>query len=232
VRLSAIHSDLLRYILENGYKPGDLLPTIQEISRAGGVSVAKTREDLEIARSLGIVEVKPGRCTRVQEYRFAPIATLSSLYAVGQDSRNFEHLRRMRNALETTFWNSAVRELTADDLKALYAIITSANQKLSRQPIEVPAAEHRSFHMTLFSRLQNPFVSGVLEAFWEVYEAFGLNLYFELDYHRQVWDYHARIVKAIQAGDIDGSRQLLNDHMNLLAVRSQHNAAASQSRFE
>jgi DNA-binding FadR family transcriptional regulator len=232
VRLSALHSDLLRYILENGYKPGDLLPTIQEISRAGGVSVAKTREDLEIARSLGIVEVKPGRGIRVLKYRFAPIATLSSLYAVGQDAQNFEHLRQMRNALETAFWDSAVRELTPEDFQSLYAIIASAHQKLSRQPIEVPAAEHRSFHLTLFSRLQNPFVSGVLEAFWAVYEAFGLNLYFDIDYHRQVWDYHERIVKAIQAGDMEGSRQLLSDHMNLLADRNQPGRVTSQSGFE
>src|SRR5512141_512433 len=86
LRFSGLQSDILRFIIENGYKPGDKLPTIQTISKTLGISIAKMREELEIARALGIVEVKPGRGTRVLDYDFAPLATLSALYAIGQDS--------------------------------------------------------------------------------------------------------------------------------------------------
>jgi DNA-binding FadR family transcriptional regulator len=198
-----------------------------------GISIAKMREELEIARVLGVVEVKPGRGTRVVEYRFTPVATISALYAIGQDSENFEHLRQLRNALESAFWDQAVGHLGPADVAALRSLIGAAQSRLANPSIQVPAAEHRAFHLTIFSRLDNPFVTGILEAFWEAYEAFGLNLYFELDYHRKVWDYHARIVDAIEAGDVEASRRLLVEHMNLLGRR--HEATArpdQQTQFE
>ena len=71
----------------------------------------------------------------------------------------------------------------------------------------------------IFAGLNNSFVSGVLEAYWDVYEAFGLNMYADLDYLRRVWGYHERMVDAIEAGDIEASRRLLVEHMNLLSDR-------------
>lgn len=219
MRHSALSNDILRFIVEGGYHAGDQLPTIQEISRALGVSVAKARESLEIARAMGVVEIKPGRGTRVNEYQFGPMVTLGALYAIGQDSTHFAHLREVRNALEIHFWEEAVTRLTAQDVASMRALIAVATGLLKQQPIQVPASEHRQFHMTIFSHLANPFVLGMLEAFWEAYEAFGLNLYRDLSYHLKVWDYHVRIVDAIETGDIEASRHLLVEHMNLLSTR-------------
>jgi DNA-binding FadR family transcriptional regulator len=219
VRLTSLNSDILRFIVENRYQPGDFLPTIQDISKSMDASVAKTRESLEVARAFGAVDIKPGRGTRVSDYDFGPAATLSALYAIGLNAQHFEHLREMRIALETHFWEAAVSQLTEADLVRLRALITSAQDRLVSQPIQVPAREHRAFHLGLFARLDNPFVLGVLEAFWEAYEAFGLNLYTDLSYHREVWGYHERIIRTLEAGDIEGSRRLLIEHMNLLRHR-------------
>lgn len=219
MRLSALHSDMLRYIVEKGYQPGDQLPTIQEIGEELGVSVAKTRESMEVARALGVVEIKPGRGTRVAEYRFAPAVALSALYAIGQNTSYFEHLNRMRNALEICFWEEAVGRLRVQDMDMLRSLIAAATERLESQPIQIPDSEHRAFHLTIFSRLDNPFVQGVLEAFWEAYEAFGLTLYMELNYHRMVWAYHKQLVDAIETGDVETGRRLLIDHMNLLHHR-------------
>lgn len=230
MRLTGLQSDILRYIVENGFQPGQRLPTIQEISKRMDASVAKTRESLEVARALGAVEVRPGRGTRVAEFKFAPLATLSALYAIGQDERNFEHLRDTRNALEVQFWDQAVRRLEPQDIRALRDLIASARDQLARQPIQVPADAHRRFHLTLFARLENPFVIGVLEAFWEAYEAFGLNLYYDLNYHRSVWNHHERIVDAIEAGDLEASRRHLIDHMNLLTHRPPERVQRPEAR--
>jgi DNA-binding FadR family transcriptional regulator len=221
VRLSALQSDILRFIVESGYKPGDLLPTIQELSRELGASVPKVRESMELARALGLVEVKPGRGTMVNDYTFVPAATLSALYAIGQDWESFEHLRIFRTAIEVSFWEEAARQLTPDDCADLRRLITVALDRLGRQPIQVPVIEHRTYHLTIFKHLENPFVLGTLEAFWEAYEAFGLHLYADLDYHRKVWKYHRQIVDAIERGDIEESRQLFVEHTGLIRHREQ-----------
>ncbi len=221
--MSVTQSDILDFILANHYKPGDKLPTIQAIGTALDISVAKARESLEVARVMGVVEVKPGRGTRVAPYRFAPVATMSALYAIGQGEASFKHLRETRKALEIQFWNEAVTLLTADDIELLHKLVTCAEEKLGFAPIHVPAAEHRAFHLTIYKHLDNPFVYGIFEAFWNAYEAHGMNLYRDLDYHRTVWQYHSRMVGALENGQFDEGRRLLVEHMNLLTFRPGEN---------
>ena len=79
--------------------------------------------------------------------------------------------------------------------------------------------EHRELHLSIFRRLNNPFVVGLLEAYWDAYEAVELNTYADIAYLEQVWDYHERMVEAIAAGDAAHSKQLLIEHMQLLSQR-------------
>ena len=83
--------------------------------------------------------------------------------------------------------------------------------------LQVPHEEHRQLHLLIFSRLENPFVTGLLEAYWDMYEAVGLNMYSgDMAYLNEVWDYHARMVECICAGDYEGGREALVAHMDLL----------------
>jgi DNA-binding FadR family transcriptional regulator len=210
---------VLRYIVENGYQAGDDLPTIQQLSHEMNVSVSKVRETLEVARALGVVEIKPGRGIRVQDFTFSRVVTLSALYAIGQDGTYFEKLRQIRNALEVSFWHEAVTQLTPRDVAHLSNIVKQAQSDLSRDPIQVPTQEHRNLHMTIFQHVDNPFVIGVLQAYWDAYDAFSPNLHVSLDYLHEVWDYHRRIVDAITAETYDEGRELLIEHMNLIRYR-------------
>jgi DNA-binding FadR family transcriptional regulator len=219
MRLRGLASDLLRYIVEGGYRPGDKLPTLGEISGELGVSVAKTREQLEVARAFGLVDVKPGRGMTVQPYTFTPAMRLSALYAIGHDAKLFDALSDARNGLEVFFWEQAVSLLGDEDFNTLREIIAHARHLLNRTPIVVPSDEHRQFHLIIFAKLNNPFVTGFLETYWEAYDAFGLNLYAELDYHHAVWDYHEKMVDAIAAGDLERGKEMLVEHMALLRHR-------------
>ncbi len=73
--------------------------------------------------------------------------------------------------------------------------------------------------MAIYRRLGNPFVYGLLEAYWDAYEAVELNTFADLGYLQAVWTYHERIVDAIFAGDVVHGKQLLIEHMNLLSAR-------------
>lgn len=213
-----IRSDILQYIVDKGFMPGDKLPTISEISEELGVSVAKTRESLEVARALGIVEIKPGRGTRVAEYSFEPAVTLSVLYSIGMGTTRhfFKYVRQMRNAIEVSFWAEATRKLDSKDIETLQLLVDEAFQMLDQTPIRVPAREHRAFHLGLFSKLGNPFTDGFLMAYWEAYDAFGLNTYADIDYHKKVWTYHNRILQTVRDGETELGRKLLIEHFNLV----------------
>lgn len=210
---------LLGYITTNGYKPGDKLPTIQQIASDCGISIAKVREALEVARALGLVEVRPGRGTHVAPLQIAEAVKLATTYAIGVDEDQFAALRELRNGLETQFWDEATRLLTADDISYLRNLISQAVKSLEGSPVQIPAREHRDFHLTIFSHLENLFVTGILDAFWDAYETFGYSLYQDLSYHQIVWSFHAKMVDAIEAGDSAKGKDLLIQHMALMTSR-------------
>ncbi len=213
-----LDSDLLNYIIKNGFQPGDRLPTISELQDPNnlGISVSKVREQLEVARALGLVEVRSKTGTRLKEYSFTPAVRLSLFFALATDLRFFEQFSALRTHLEVAFWNEACARLTMDDLAELRQHVGAARAKLSGQWIRIPSEEHRAFHLGIFKRLDNPFVLGLLEAYWDAYEAVELNRYADYAYHQQVWDYHERILDAICAGDFDAAKTAFIEHTRLL----------------
>lgn len=214
-----LDSDLLRYIVARGFQPGDRLPSTEELSAELGVSVGKLREQLEVARSLGLVEVKPKLGIRLADYVFRPAVRSSLMFALASGAAQFEAFSAVRNHLEAAFWHEAAARLTPADHAHLQDLIAQARAKLNGRPVQIPHAEHRELHLTIFSRLENPFVTGLLEAYWDAYEAVGLSLYSDYAYLQEVWDYHARIVAALAAGDVDLGHQLLLQHTQLLRHR-------------
>ncbi len=209
----------MRYIAERGGQPGQQLPSIEKLSDELGVSAGKLREQLEVARSLGLVEVKPKLGIRLTAYSFQPAVRSSLFYALACQQARFDQFSTLRQHLETAYWDEAVRCLTETDLAHLRALVAEARAKLNGRPIRIPHAEHREFHLTIFSRLDNPFVTGLLEAYWDAYEAIGLSMFSDYDYLQAVWDHHAEIAEAAARGEADHGRQLLVDHFNLLRNR-------------
>ncbi len=210
-------SDLLNYIVRKGYKPGDRLPSIQELTSDShlDMSASKVREQLEVARTLGWVEVRSKRGTVVQDYSFTSAIRLSALYGLAC-GEHFEHFASLRNHVEIAYWNEACELLTDDDFAIMKDCITIAERKLNSPTIHIPNEEHRIFHLTVFKHLENPFVIGILEAYWDLYEEVGVNRYMDYTYLRQVWDYHAKILALLCDKDYDSARQAFVEHTRLL----------------
>lgn len=220
-------SDLIRYIVASGRQPGERLPSLEKLSAELKISTGKLREQLEVARALGLVEVRPHTGIRVAEYNFLPAIRFSLLYALARDPGQFEAFGELRNHVEAAFWHEAVACLTAEDHAQLTDLVAQAWAKLDGHPIQIPHAEHRSLHLTIFKHLGNPFVKGLLEAYWEAYEAVGLSVYSDYQYLREVWGYHERIVRALIAGNAAEGHRLLLEHTTLLRYRGQQTPAAA-----
>ena len=227
-------SDFMQYLvsLPDGDETSGQLPSLQTMSQRLNISVARLREQLEVARVLGLVEVKPRTGIRRQDYTFLPAVMQSLDYALHIDRGYFDDFAELRNHLEAAYWHKAVRLLTADDHVRLRQLLADAWQKLRGSQIRIPHQEHRQLHMLIYSRLDNPFVLGILDAYWEAYEAVGLNLYAGIEYLEDVWRYHQRMVEAICAGDFDSGFQALVEHSDLLYHRpvtySMHSLAGSK----
>jgi DNA-binding FadR family transcriptional regulator len=199
---------------------GDRLPSLAVLSQELKVSIATLREQLEVARALGLVEVKPKTGIRRLPYQFKPAVLKSLFYATATDSTHFfQAFSDLRNHVEAAYWEKAVSLLTADDQADLRGLIARAMEKLNGHPVQIPHGEHRELHLLIYRRLENPFVTGILESYWEAYEAVGLNMYTDLSYLQNVWEYHRRMVDAICRGDTAAGYHALLEHTDLIQQR-------------
>ncbi|GAB4525083.1 MAG: hypothetical protein Fur0018_09230 [Anaerolineales bacterium] len=214
--------EFLRYLAQiPAQSPDDpsRLPSLQEMSAEMKISVSKLREHLEVARALGLVDVRPRLGIRRIPFSFTPAVRLSLVYGVHLNRQHFDQYADVRDKLERAYWHQAVSLLTPEDHRYLQGLVAQALHKLNGVPVRIPHDEHRELHMAIYSKLDNSFVHGLLAAFWDAYESFGLNLYADYDYLQRVWRYHGEMVDAIQAGDFERGLQALIAHKDLLHHR-------------
>jgi DNA-binding FadR family transcriptional regulator len=216
-----LSSEFLDYLAATNYEDvPDQLPTLNDLSKQLGISVARLREQLEVAKALGLVEARPRTGLRRLPYSFLPAVRQSLAYAIEIDPQNFNFFADLRDQLEMAYWEEAVMLLTSDDKAALQTLVDRAWQKLRSTRVQIPHEEHKELHILIYSRLNNPFVNGLLEAYWEVYESVGLSIFADYEYLQKIWEYHQKMVDSICKNDIKEGYQALIDHRYVLHHQS------------
>ena len=209
---------LFNYLCQHATENGKI-PSINAMSDELGISVATLREQLEVTRALGIIESRPRKGIRLLPYSFKPAVVQSVTFAMAIDDSNFQYYSDLRIQIENVYWYRAVCMLEEQDHNVLLEILEKANQKLNGDPVQIPHLEHRNLHLSIYKRLNNPFVTGILEAYWDLYESIGLAVYTDLDYLSRVWSFHRRMVDSIISGEYRLGQKLLLEHMDLLYKR-------------
>lgn len=242
MQLNKLDSPFLKYLIDTEAVPGERLPALSDISDELGISVGKLREQLEVARSLGLVSVRPRLGIQREPFDFSLSIINGLLFSLAMDEATFEQVSQLRQVLEAGFWDQAVALLITEDKTRLRELVDEAWVKLRGEPIHIPNNEHRLLHLTIFSRLENPFVQGLLAAYWDAYEASELTRFVSYAYWVEVWTYHERIVEALCNNDFALGRQLLVEHFSLLrslpattvdvAPNSAHTLLSSQGEIK
>ncbi len=196
------------------------IPPLTELSRILGISIASLREQMEVARMMGIIEVHPRTGIHRIPFTFTSAVVNSVSYCIANDEKTFEKYADFRKHIEAAYWKQAVSLLTDEDLAKLNLLVKRAFERLHRHPPQIPQEEHKELHLSMYRRLNNPFVSGSLEAYWMLYEETGLSIYTDLSYLEQVWIFHQKMIDAIIAGDLDLGYRNFMEHMELLTQRT------------
>lgn len=222
--LSKYLSKFLVFLASEAAKGTRTLPSLNTLSDQLGMSVSTLREELQVARAMGFVSVKPRTGIKSLPYKFSPAVTKSLAFAVSLEQQRFREFSDLRNHIEASYWYQAVSRLLPEDILDLRQIIRVALDKLTMDPIQIPHSEHRQLHLTIYKRLDNTFVSGILESYWDIYEAVGLSVFEDRQYLERVWTYHQQMVDSIGQSDFLSGYQALIAHMDLLYQREQKNS--------
>jgi DNA-binding FadR family transcriptional regulator len=212
-------SELLVYLASIPEDENKRIPPLNELSQQLGISVATLREQLEVARMMGILEIKPKAGIRKNQYQLKPALTASLTYGVEVNKRLFWQVADMRKHLESAYFLEAVQNLSTSDKEELVGLVKKAQQKLRSIPSQLPNAEHREFHLTMYRKLNNHLVYEFLETYWDIYHLAGMEIYRDINYVDRVWQYHGRIAEQIKTGNYTQGMQILLEHMDLISAR-------------
>ena len=205
---------LIQFNHQNQY-----VSSIQEISEKLGFSTATLREQMALAKDLGFISAQPKKGVEILPYKFTPAVSKSLYYAVNIDYEYFIQFAEIRSHLEKDYFVESAKMLDCEDLLKISMLVEVAFEKLNGKPVRIPHEEHRQYHLSFYSRQKNIFLSGILEAFWDVYEYVGLNLYADIDYLKYVWTYHKQILDLTLEGNYEEAYQLLAKHMEFIYER-------------
>lgn len=214
-----IGSEFITYLIAHASNGSERLPPLAQISEETHLGVGKLREQMAVARALGLIEASPKRGIVRLTYDFLPAVRMSLEAGIALNEDCFQDFADLRSRLEVTFWADAVSSLNSQDLDRLSTLCQIASQKLDSEFIEIPHAEHREFHLLIFAKLGNPFVLALLTAYWDAYQIVAPKYYEELNHLRRIWRFHQAITEALLAGDVEKSRALHLEHMRLLELR-------------
>lgn len=217
--MTPILSEFLTYLTTLPDQADQRIPPLNILSKQLGISVATLREQLEEARSMGIVEVKPKAGIRKLPYDFSTSLKPGLYYALHEGCIAYEQFADLRKHLETVYFVEAAQALDAQSINQLDELVKTALQEINENPGKVPASEHRQFHTLIYTFLNNQYLDGILDAFWDVYHMSGLEVYPDFTYTERVWQYHARIVDQIRNHNYSAGLSLLIEHMDLLNQR-------------
>ena len=169
---------------------------------------------------IGLVKTEPRKGIQLLPYSFSPAVSKSLQAALLIDRTYFDQFFHLRNQIERMYFLDAVQTIQKEGLDVLKKIVQSANSMLNESNPRIPHIEHREFHLAIYREMNNIFVIGILESFWDMYEQAGLNLYEDLEYLKNVWNYHGKIVEEIEKRKFDKAYKTLVDHMELIYKRA------------
>jgi len=222
-------SKFINYLIDcqaNGIRE---IPPLSKLSELLNMSVSTIREQMEVSRNMGLIEVKTKTGIKILDYSFSPAVFHSISYSIQLDRKKFLSYSDLRKHIEAGYWFEAASQLITDDIDKLKSLLDRATEKLNGNPSQIPHAEHRDLHLLIYKKLNNPFVTGLLEAYWDLYETAGLNFYTDRNYLNMVWEYHRQIIEALEAADLKRGYQVLLAHMDLINHRTNN---SSQAQFE
>lgn len=199
-------------IVAESLRPGDKLPSERELSERLGVSRTVVREAIRVLSVRGLVKVKPGCGTYIQEPSPKDAAAPIELFLkLRRCPESFDNLYEIRRMIEVEATGLAAERATDDDFAAMEAAIEGmiAHQDDPEQYTQYDLAFHAALagatHNDLFSALLSPIANLWLEVVLISVHAPGAAT--------DGVNHHRNILRWIRGRDAEKARQAMRAHI-------------------
>lgn len=210
--------EIKRFIEANKLGLGDALPPEAALAKQLGISRPSLREGVKALESLGIVEARHGEGVFVSAFSFDTI--IENLpYSIVADGKKLVDLLQVRAALEVGIVDQVADKIGDEDRRLLREIAAQMAEKARLgQTFE---QEDSEFHKTLYRCLNNPFLSRLVDLFWQVFHRMHKADSLHIDQRSLVSSAadHMRVVDLIDAKNKPGLVAAHQKHFEDIFVR-------------
>lgn len=205
-----LQQEIKDYIIRNGLKPGDQLPSEIELAHQLGVSRNSVREAVKALEMLDIVEGRSGAGLFVGQFSFN--ALLDSFgYGIMFNLTALSDILEVRFHVEYGMIPRAIEAVTPQQIADLRAIL---EQMRGAAKAGTYSAEHdRLFHQMLWANVDNSVVGKILDVFWGIfYQARQQSSLPEPRDLMRTHERHLRILEALEARDVKAMQDSMIFH--------------------
>lgn len=193
-------------------RPGDKVPTEQQLMYELGVSRSSVREAMNRLSAIGVIEIKRGIgtfiSTTADNFIFNPI--LFSMIINGNDAKNLMELRVM---MEIGIIELAVRNASENQVNKVAACYKQMEELVERnatQIDEITDCDLR-FHMELAEATGNALVKDVYGLVLEFYRSSIRTTYVKERTGRNALKIHRNILEAFRRRDVELARERVRE---------------------
>lgn len=148
-----VFAQLRENIVNGTWKPGDKIPSENQLVSLFGVSRASIRMAVQKMITLGLLDSKAGDGTYVRE--FTPGIYINELVPITLKPEDQLEIMELRKALETEALRLAVQRATDEDLRELEDIHMRARRAFKKLDLEAYFKEDLQFHLQIFRMSKN-----------------------------------------------------------------------------
>ncbi|CRM61843.1 MULTISPECIES: FadR/GntR family transcriptional regulator [Pseudomonas] len=204
-----------KLIKEQGFGPGDVLPSQRDLAVQLGVSRASLREALSSLSALGVVSVQPGKGVFVQAVEDAPgFAWPFAAQATPLD------IFQLRYALEGFAAGLAAVTLTIDELDSLEDNVEAMRKVLKAGDFEAAARLDFEFHQRILLASGNQAMVSILSASAEVFLESQKLPFIRPERAMETWQEHRKILRALARRASASAQKTMQEHVRNAALRT------------
>ena len=204
-----VENNLRNFIKERGFKPGDTLPTENELALTMNVSRNVVREALSRFKMLGLIDSNKKNGIRLIKFNLFP-ALERVLDPSILDKETLHELFELRIMLEIGMADTLFRKITAEHIRGLRKLIADY---LSSPKKDNKITHEISFHSALYNITGNETLIG-FQKYLKIVFDYVLEIETNIKISESTID-HSSLVDCLEKGTVEDFRRQMQEHFSV-----------------
>lgn len=205
-----IVSHIKSLIINNELKPGQRLPTENELSNLLQVSRATVREAKKVLEAAGLIEVKAGDGSYVTE-RGTQILAISNTFHIHNRELTIKEFFEGRKIIEVALTELAAQRSTDADIEKIEAFFSEMENSIN--DLDLFVESDIKFHLAVIASSHNSFLLEMYQKVTDILEKIIRSIVQLPMVRERALLMHRKIVESIKMKDPERARKASLDHL-------------------